>query len=420
MTRNDPPHGGNNRLRAARLKQGWRSQETAAAAISRAGRRVLEDPSFEVAVRTYRKWESNDPGWPREEYQAAIEAAIGEPLTRLGFKPPKDYPSDATEDDVDRRAFVTATAAALTAGPIPARVVDPELVPYFQQQLEGHYRADMMLGPLELIGTVSEQYALIDKLSRVASGETRRALLRSGAAYAALIGWLYQDAGDLAAAAFWRGVTGEIAARSRDAQLYGYALVNHASVRTDLGDGVGVTDLCEAALANPRQLAPKVRVMALQQQAHGASLTGDRAEVDRLLTQASRLVARVQDDMPWGNAVRRTPGYLEVQRATCYGRLGAYTEAAALWQQVIAPAASIGRRDTGVWMARHATVCARAKQADQAAELGAQAAQIAVETGSARMRRELAALSVAMRPWQDAPVGRELSEALAPALEGAS
>jgi transcriptional regulator with XRE-family HTH domain len=416
MTRNDLPHG-NNRLRAARLKAGWRSQEEAAAGISRAGRRVLEDPSFEVAVRTYRKWESKEPGWPRADYQAAIEAGFGRPVTELGFDLPDDYPTGLPEDDVNRSTFMSVTAAALTAGPIPPRTVDPQLIPYFQQQLEGHYRADMMLGPLDLIGTVSEQYALIDRLSRNATGETRRGLLRAGAAYAALVGWLYQDAGDLAAAAFWRGVTGEIAARSRDAQLVGYALVNHASVRTDLGDGIGVTDLCEAALANSRALSPKVRVMALQQQAHGASLTGDRGEVDKLLSQAGRLVGRVQDDLPWGNAVRRTPGYLEVQRATCYGRLGLYGEASALWEQVIAPASVVGRRDTGVWMARHAMVCAKAKVPDRAAEIGAQAAQIAVETGSARMRRELGALSAAMRPWQDAPVGRELAEALAPALE---
>jgi hypothetical protein len=417
MTGNDSPQGGNSYLRAARLKQGWHSQEKAAKAVALAGRRVLEDPSFDVAVRTYRKWESGEPGWPRSDYQTAIEAAFEKPLTQLGFTAPNGYPTDSTEDDVRCTTFMSVTAAALTAGPIPPRQVDPELIPYFQQQLEGHYRADMMLGPLDLIGTVSEQYSLIDRLSRNATGDTRRGLLRSGAAYAALVGWLYQDAGDLAAAAFWRGVTGEIAARSRDAQLVGYALVNHASVRTDLGDGVGVTDLCEAALANPRTLAPKVRVMALQQQAHGASLTGDRSEVDKLLAQAGRLVNRVQDDLPWGNAVRRTPGYLEVQRATCYGRLGLFGEASALWDDVINPASMVGRRDTGVWLARHATVCARAQSPDRAAEIGAQAAGIAVETGSARMRRELGALSVAMRPWQDAPVGRELAEALAPALE---
>jgi tetratricopeptide (TPR) repeat protein len=315
--------------------------------------------------------------------------------------------------DVNRRAFLSATAAALTSGPVPARHVDPALVGYFEQQLEGHYRADMMLGPLDLIGTVAAGYELIDKLSRNATSETRQALLRVGAAYAALVGWLYQDAGDLPAAAFWRGVTAEVAARSRDPQLIGYALVNHASVRTDLGDGAGVVDLCEAALADPRRLAPKVRLMALQQQAHGASFAGDRHEVDRLLDQAHRLVRRVDDELPWGNACRRTPGYLEIQRATCYGRLGLAREAAALWEQVIGPAATVGRRDAGVWVARHATACAAGRDPDQALALGKQAAEIATETGSARVRRELRGLAAQMRPWHDAPVGGEISALLA-------
>lgn len=102
-----------------------------------------------------------------------------------------------------RRAFVSVTAAALIAGPVAPQHVDPTLIDYFQQQLEGHYRADMFLGPHDLIGTVSAQYQLIDKLIRSAKGETRRGLLRVGAAYSALVGWLYQDAGDMDGVAFW-------------------------------------------------------------------------------------------------------------------------------------------------------------------------------------------------------------------------
>ncbi len=306
------------------------------------------------------------------------------------------------------------TAAALVAGPVPHRAVDPALIAYFDQQLEGHYRADMLLGPHDLIGTVSEQYKLIDNLARTATGETRRGLLRAGAAYAALVGWLYQDAGDMGAAAFWRGITQEIATRSRDVQLVGYSLVNQAQVRTDLGDGLAVVDLCEAALDDADRLAPKVRVMALQQQAHGASLIHDRGAVDRLIDEAAGLVGRVDDEMPWGNACRRTPGYLEVQRATCYGRLGLGREAGALWGQVLRQVPVTARRDRGVYMARQAVAAATADAPDQAVEIAREVATIAVETGSVRMRRELGSLERAMRPWQDAPEGRGLVEALAP------
>ncbi|MEU2132382.1 Twin-arginine translocation pathway signal [Streptomyces sp. NPDC018352] len=265
---------------------------------------------------------------------------------------------------------------------------------------------------------MSAQYQLIDKLLRSAKGETRRGLLRVGAAYAALVGWLYQDAGDMDGAALWRGVTQEIAVRSRDPHLIGYSLVNQARVRTDLGDGHAVLDLCEAVLDDADRLVPKVRIMAMQQQAHGASLTGERGLVDQLIDQADRLLPRVDDDLPWGNACRRTPGYLEVQRATCYGRLGLGAEAGALWSQVLAIVPETARRDRGVYMARQATAAAAAREPDQAVEIARTVATIAVETRSAGMRRELVALERAMRPWHDAPVGRDLAEILEPVSKG--
>ncbi|MER7833457.1 Twin-arginine translocation pathway signal [Streptomyces sp. NPDC095602] len=264
---------------------------------------------------------------------------------------------------------------------------------------------------------MAAQYQLIDKLTRSATGETRRGLLRVGAAYAALVGWLYQDAGDLDGAAFWRGVAQEIALRSRDPHLIGYSLVNQAQVRTDLGDGRAVVDLCEAALHDVRQLAPKVRVMSLQQLAHGQSLIGDRTAVDNLIDEAQSLLPQVTDDLPWGNACRRTPGYLEIQRATCYGRLGLGGEALELWPQVLAVVPATARRDRGVYMARYATAAVAAREPEQAVEIARDVVGIAVETRSARMARELDALEQAMRPWHDAQIGRELSDVLAPVRE---
>jgi hypothetical protein len=69
-------------------------------------------------------------------------------------------------------------------------------------------------------------------------------------------------------------------------------------------------------------------------------------------------------------------------------------------------------------MARQATAAAAAQDPDQAVEIAREVATVAVETGSARMRRELRTLERAMRPWQDAPVGRDLSEVLATVSEG--
>ncbi|MFF5007100.1 Twin-arginine translocation pathway signal [Streptomyces phaeochromogenes] len=413
MSRNDA-------LRAARLHVGWRTVERAAAALTEHGQQLLDDRHFTVSPRTWRRWEGERPGWPAEETASVLHDALGRWPEDLGFTTPPGWirPERHEEVAVKRRAFISVTSAALVAGPVAPQHVDPALIDYFQTQLEGHYRADMLLGPHDLIGTVSAQYQLIDKLVRSAKGETRRGLLRVGAAYAALIGWLYQDAGDMDGAAFWRGVTQEIATRSRDRHLIGYSLVNQAQVRTDLGDGHAVIDLCEAALDDADRLLPKVRIMAIQQQAHGASLTGDRRAVDQLIDAADGLLSRIDDDLPWGNACRRTPGYLEVQRATCYGRLGLGRESVALWDQVLDVVPATARRDRGVYLARHATAAAGAGEPEQALEIARTATEIALETRSARMRRELTTLERAMLPWQDAPVGRDMAEVLAPVTKG--
>jgi hypothetical protein len=97
--------------------------------------------------------------------------------------------------------------------------VAPEVVDYFRAQLAGHYTAHMFLGPLHLIPTVQTQAELITRLASAADAPVRRGLLDTGSAYAAMLGWLYQDAGDLAASAKWRDSTLALAHRSGDPQL---------------------------------------------------------------------------------------------------------------------------------------------------------------------------------------------------------
>ncbi len=413
MSRNDA-------LRAARLRAGWRTVEQAAVRLTAHGQQLLDDRHFTVSARTWRRWEGQRPGWPSGETAVVLHDALGRWPEDLGFTAPPGWirPERQQEEQLNRRTFVSVTAAALVPGPVAPQYVDPALIDYFEQQLEGHYRADMFLGPHDLIGTVSAQYQLIDKLVRSAKGETRDGLLRVGAAYAALVGWLYQDAGDVEGAVFWRGITHEIAVRSREPHVIGYALVNQAQVRTDLGDGHAVIDLCEAVLKDSHLLGPKVRLMAMQQQAHGASLTGDRNTVDRLIDQAENLLAHVDDGLPWGNACRRTPAYLEVQRATCYGRLRLGREALPLWEQILAVTPGTARRDRGVYLARHATAAADCGDPEQALDIARAAVEITAETGSARTRRELKALEQAMRPWQDSSVSQDLHAVLASVREG--
>jgi transcriptional regulator with XRE-family HTH domain/dienelactone hydrolase len=295
--------------------------------------------------------------------------------------------------------------------------VDPELIPYFQQQIEGHYRADMLLGPRALISTVTAQCKLIGQLTDSADVPTRQRMAVVGTSFASFAAWLYLDAGDIAASLQWHDVAQEMAHRSRDREAVACALVDRAMARTDQGMGAAVMDLCDSALMDAGHLSPELHVFALQQKAHGASIIGDRRQVDALLDAAGPFVDQVDVEV-WGVPCLRTPHYVEVNRATCYGRLGLAKEALGIWQQIIPAAPSTARRDVGVWVARQAALAASLREPEWTVELARQAVKVALETGSARVRRELAAANVTMAPWQAEPVGRDFAEVLAPISEG--
>jgi hypothetical protein len=398
-----------------------------------------------TSERTVKHWRAGSVGRPYEPACRVLEKIFGVPVAELLGPPRTDRPASPDRSgfppggavpqaerlssavpgpragygpspmsrDIDRRDFVAATAVAFTFRPATPRYVDPGLIDYFSQQLEGHYRADMMLGSGALISTVAAQLEIIGQLVDAADGSIRHRMAKVGSSFAAFAAWLWLDTGDPVAAMRYHDAALELAHRCGERDAVACALVDRAMAFTDLGNAPAIIDLCQAALLDARLLSPEVHVFALQQQAHGAALRGDRHQVDLLLDQASRLLEQV-DVEEWGTACRRTDNYVEVQRATCYGRLGLAEDADRLWRQIIPAASASARRDVGVWSARQAIAAARQGEPERAMHLTRHASAIATETGSARARRELAAVATAMAPWHAHPIGQELAYMLAP------
>jgi tetratricopeptide (TPR) repeat protein len=312
--------------------------------------------------------------------------------------------------DVNRREALALLGGTLAAAALPTfrGNVPPELGRYFSRQLAEHYRADMLLGPHVVLTTAEAQYGSLLGAIEVTSGAQHEELLRVATSFAALAGWLHQDAGDLAQSTAWRSETLDMAHRSGDVQLISYSLTNKAMLRAEVGDGAGAVDLARAALVESRHLVPKVRILALAQIAHGSSLTGDGRGCDRALDEIGGLIDHVDDEYPWGDAPRRTPSYLDAQRATCYGRLGRSREAVALWDGVLGTQPEDFRRDSGVYLARHAIAHLGADAPEQATQRARQAVTCLHETGSARLRRELHRLREHASPWARTNAGRDL------------
>lgn len=368
----------------------------------------------------------------RERFEAGLrDSDAGHREASDALSPPNsagDLPEAQGFDGMRRREFGAASLglAALAASPatfdgtlgqverlgaVSGGHVAPELVEYFRAQLSEHYTADMYLGPLYLIPTVQAQTELIAHLAREAEGPVRWDLLEIGTAYSALLGWLCQDAGDYATSARWRDTTLSLAHRSRNAQLISYALSNKAMLALDENDGRAVVDYARAALAIGPELSPKVRVIALQHEAQGHAMLGDRSTADSLLDDAASLLGRVDDEHPWGNACRRTPHHDVVQRATCYGRTGSTRDAAdavALWDEIMDSMSESARRDNAVFRARQSAVLARVLDPERAVWAASEAVEAVDVTGSARIRSELGAVLAHARPWANSSAGREL------------
>jgi hypothetical protein len=180
-----------------------------------------------------------------------------------------------------------------------------------------------------------------------------------------------------------------------------------------MGDGRGILDLTGAGLAQ-RGLIPKVRVLLLQQAAHGWSMAGGgeaRRECNRLLGEATAIIGDVDDAYPWGAC--GTARYVDVQRATVCTRLGQHQEAAALWADIIPDVPASSRRDLGVFAARHAQALAGMGEPEQAVTIVRGVVPVAIQSGSARMRAELATVRTRMEPWRGETAWRELQETLA-------
>lgn len=367
-------------------------------------RRLMDERG--ISVRALAKAVHNDPSYVSRVLR--------------GLKPAGPDIARRIDGALGAGGEIIAAAARPASRPEPEEHVAPELADYFTLQLASHYQADRFLGPGKLIKIATDQDELLADVAGTASGTLRTGLWSIAAGFAALLGWLHQDAGNLGESARWHDTMIERAHRTSDDHLIAFSLHCKAMLLGDQGDGRGVLDLTRSALRNRRLLVPKVQVLLLQQQAHGRALTGGdgaAAECFALLDDAASLLDLADDGRPWGGQVR-VPRYLDIQRATICTRLGLTRQALALWDEVI-PETPAGR-DRGVFLARQAQALASAGEPERAADVAGSAATLAASTGSARMRAELLTLREQMKPWRRERPGRALDTALAaiPARKG--
>jgi tetratricopeptide (TPR) repeat protein len=272
--------------------------------------------------------------------------------------------------------------------------------------------ADNLLGPHHAIPQVVQHIELIQHLRASRSGADNVELLRMRGRFAEFASWLYQDAGDTEAAKRWLDRALEWAHAVGDTEMATYVLARKSQLAGELGDAMTAID-CAAAARHLAQARSTLHALALTYGAQGEALAGRNTECLRTLNDAQELLATMDRDPNGRWAPWLDTGYVDVHRAQCFTWLGVPKRGIGLFQDAIRDLPPTFRRDRGVYLAREALAHAGSREPEQAAQVGAQALAIAVETQSGRIANELSRLAAALNDWRAVPMVREFHSQIA-------
>ncbi|HEY0803867.1 MAG TPA: helix-turn-helix transcriptional regulator [Pseudonocardiaceae bacterium] len=321
--------------------------------------------------------------------------------------------------------------------PMPGRAADPgvglSLAPGRQSVdpaaaialFETRFQATRQLGQLlsaalVLPPLIAETHTL-RSLASNAPPESAAGLWRLVARYAEYAGWMSQETGNDQQALWWTRMAVRMAAYGGDESWRPFALMRHADVTLYADDGVGTIELARRAQADPAATA-RIRGLAVQREAQGYALIGDRESclraLDRsatLLSEAAHLSAATPVLGVW-----TTPDTTMMARGWCLVDLGRPAEAAALLERGIAAFANGTSRARALWAMRTALAQAGADEIERACEIVEWLATDLHQIGSATMRHDVRLLHREFRRRAGQPRVRELMPVLADLLRDSS
>jgi len=377
-------------LQRMRLQLGWKQARAVAALVAEAEARRLTIAGPASLKTMVSRWE-NGAGQPDATYQGLFTAIYECDAEELGF-------------DTAREA-----KGAASSGVAPA--MDDETVDYFRSVLRQHIRADNLMGPHHLVEVVRAQTDLLDDILPSASSSTYDDLLELAFRYNELTGWLYQDAGNPTKAMTYSDRAMDYATTSGDLINIAYVLMRKANIACDLGGSARAIGLTQAALRNSAKIPPRIRALVLGQQARAYALQGDRDACLRSVDAAIGEVTRRQANSD-NIADYCTPGYIEIQAATCWVELDSPEQAVPIYRNALRSLPSSMRRDRGLCLTRLAVAHAAEGNKESACDIGRQAVSTVRSATSARALGELRELRQRLAPWRRdeevSALGREI------------
>ncbi|MFG2293383.1 hypothetical protein [Streptomyces sp. NPDC048603] len=323
-----------------------------------------------------------DPG---PEYQSLFCEVYQATRKELGFT------VESAPSQLDR---LPSLPAPRTASP----KATPEAVAYLQSVFVQHVHAEPVVGPRFLVPAVQSQMPLIEELCKEAQGPLRDDVIRVGARYSELLGWLHQDTGDSQSAMLWTNRALDYASELDDPSLSAYAFQRRSNIAAEAGQAGYAVGLANAALKQAEKLPPDVRAVALRARAYSQALLGHADDSARALDEARTFADRDTD--PAGLAPYCSVSYIDMEAATCALQLHRPEEAVRTLEASLTRWPAEQQRDRGLALARLATAYAQLEDVEGAYGAASQAAAIAQSTGSARILAELLRLQPLLTRWR--------------------
>jgi transcriptional regulator with XRE-family HTH domain len=273
-----------------------------------------------------------------------------------------------------------------------------------------------LTGPDVLMPILVAHIEALHHLAERSWGDSRNQTLVLAAQYAEYAGWMAQERGSDADAAWWTDRAVVYAEAGGDHQMSAYALVRRGLIAMYQRDAARTVALAQAA--QHADCRPRIRGLAAQREAQGHALAGDRAACLAALDRAGKLLEAdpvTDDEFVIGSShvadiVKGATGWSLVE-------LGRPQEAAQTLRDVWCAIPRRAMRARARYGARLALALASCRQLDEACAVTSDVLDSCTQVQSATICTDLRALSRSLRRWHAEPAVRRVSPRLAAALQ---
>ena len=210
---------------------------------------------------------------------------------------------------------------------------------------------------------------------------TKEALF-AASRFAEFRGWLHHDLGQLDLALRWTSTAVDLALEAGDDRLASYHYMRKSNIASDAHRQDLAIRYADMSRQQLDTLTPKVRAVALRQEAQAQALLGNEYDCSRLLDEAYRLVASYED--PDELAVYCSENYIEMESANAWIELGRYADAIPVLESADGEWSADYRRDHGLCKARLSFAYAGNSEPTKALIKAEEGVSIARSSGSER------------------------------------